>query len=431
MLDLFSDDTRRNPFPLYDHLRAACPVMLEPNSGVWMIFDYAGVKRAFDDTENFASDTGSVGAHPAPAWLIFTDPPRHTRLRAIISQAFTPRMVAAMEERIRGLSRELLDRAIANCGAGVSPAETCGAGVSPAATIDEDAVGTATPQIIDLAAEYSVPLPMRVIADMIGIPDADWPRYTRWSDAILKLSYTVRGMSPGKEAARQSNEEFAAVTAEMADYLADLIGERRARPKDDLVSRLVAAEVDGQRLSPDEVLAFFQLLIVGGQETTTNLINNAVLSLWENPEQLALLRRSPELLPSAIEETLRYRSPFQLLFRGTRRQVEMHGQTIPPGKLLFLMVGSANRDPKQFRDPHRYNITRDPNPHLAFGHGIHFCLGAPLSRLEARIALTDLLNRLPDLELAGDGNWQPRPALHVYGPLKLPVRFGDAAGLLV
>ena len=401
MLDLFSDDTRRNPFPLYDHLRAACPVMLEPNSGVWMIFDYAGVKRAFDDTENFASDTASVGAHATPPWMLFTDPPRHTKLRAIISKAFTPRTIEAMEERIRELSGELLDQAIAG--------------------------GTATPQIIDLAADYSVPLPMRVIADMIGIPDADWPRYTRWSDAILKLSYTVRGLSLGGEASQQAGAAFYATTAEMGDYLANVIPERRAHPKDDLLSRLVAAEVDGQRLSPEEVLAFFQLLIVGGQETTTNLINNAVLSLWENPEQLALLRRSPELLPSAIEETLRYRSPFQLLFRGTRRVVEMHGQTIPPGKLLFLMVGSANRDPKQFRDPHRYDITRDPNPHLAFGHGIHFCLGAPLSRLEARIALTDLLNRLPDLELAGDSNWQPRPALHVYGPLKLPVRFATAA----
>lgn len=414
MLDLFSDDVRRDPFPLYDHLRAACPVMLEPTSDVWMIFDYAGVKRAFDDTESFASDTGSVGAHPTPPWLLFTDPPRHTKLRAIISQAFTPRMVAAMEGRVRTLSRELLDRAIENCGAGVPPAALAGE--------------TPTLPTIDLATDYSVPLPMRVIADMIGIPDADWPRYTRWSDAILKLSYTVRGLSRGGDASQEAAAAFYTVTAEMGDYLPNLIAERRARPKDDLLSRLVAAEVDGQRLTPDEMLAFFQLLIVGGQETTTNLINNAVLSLCENPEQLALLRRSPELLPSAIEETLRYRSPFQLLFRGTRREVELHGQTIPPGKLLFLMVGSANRDPKQFRDPHHFDITRDPNPHLAFGHGIHFCLGAPLSRLEARIALTDILNRLPNLELAGDGPWQPRPALHVHGPLRLPVRFG-ATGL--
>jgi cytochrome P450 len=418
MLSLFSDDVRRNPFPIYDHFRTACPVMLEPTSGVWMIFDYAGVKRALDDAETFVSDTASVGAHPAPPWLVFTDPPRHTKLRAIISKAFTPRMVEAMEPRIRELSRELLN----NCGAGVPPAVD-----STGVPLATKAGGTPAPQIeIDLAADYSVPLPMRVIADMIGIPAADWPRYVRWSSAILNISYSVRGMSPGQEAAQAANREFAAVTAEMADYLPHLVDRRRTNPQDDLLTRLVAAEVDGQRLSPQELLAFFQLLIVGGQETTTNLINNAVLSLLEHPDQLALLRKSTELIPSAIEETLRYRSPFQLGFRGTRRDVEIHGQVIPAGKLVFLMVGSANRDPKQFPDPNRFDVTRDPNPHVAFGHGIHFCLGAPLSRLEAKIALGDILNRLRGLQFASDEPWQPRPALHVHGPLKLPVRFGKA-----
>jgi cytochrome P450 len=393
MLDLFSDETRRNPFPLYDLVRQACPVMFEPNSGLWLIFDYAGVKRALDDTETLGSDMGSIGAHSTPSWLVFKDPPRHTKLRNIISQAFTPRVVAAMEPRIRQLSRDLLDRSIEH-------------------------------GEMDVAADFSVPLPMRVIAEMIGIPEKDWQRYTRWSNAMLQLSYSVRGMSPGKEAATAANEEFYAVTAEMSDYLAQLVADRRERPQDDLLTRLATAEVDGERLSPEDLLAFFQLLIVGGQETTTNLINNAVLCLLDNPEQLALLRRSPELLPSAIEETLRYRSPFQFLFRGTRREVEVHGQVIPAGKLVLLVLGSANRDPKQFRDAHRFDITRNPNPHLAFGHGIHFCLGAPLSRLEAKIALTDVLDRLPNLELASDAPWPPRPALHIHGPAKLPVRFG-------
>ena len=396
MLDIFSDAARRNPFPLYDQLRAACPVLLEPHSGVWMLFDYESVRRALDDTETFASDTGSTGAHPAPAWLVFTDPPRHTKLRTIISKAFTPRMVAGLEPRIRELSRELLDRSI-------------GRGE------------------MDLAADYSVPLPMRVIAEMIGIPDSDWPRYTRWSAAILKLSHTVRGMSPDQESAQAAGSDFNSVITEMRDYLPHLIKQRRADPKDDLLSRLLSAEVDGERLSPDDLLSFFQLLIVGGQETTTNLINNAILCLFEDREALARLRAMPELLPSAIEEVLRYRSPFQVVFRGTRREVEMHGQVIPAGKLLFLMIGSANRDPKQFRDPDRFDITRDPNPHLAFGHGIHFCLGAPLSRLEARIALTDILTRLPNIEPADEEPWQPRPALHVHGPTHLPIRFGGFA----
>lgn len=395
MLDIFSDDARRNPFPLYQQLRTACPVLHEPRSGVWLLSDYESVRRALDDSDTFASDTGSTGAHPAPAWLVFTDPPRHTKLRNIISKAFTPRMIAAWEPRIRELSRELLDRSVVR-------------------------------GEMDLAADYSVPLPMRIIAEMFGIPAADWPRYTRWSAAILKLSHTVRGMSPGQESAQAAGGDFYAVTAEMRDYLPHLIEQRRTDPKDDLLSRLLAAEVDGERLSPDDLLRFFQLLIVGGQETTTNLINNAILCLFDNRDELARLRGQPELLPSAIEEVLRYRSPFQLVFRGTRREVEMHGQVIPAGQLLFLMLGSANRDPKQFQDPDRFDIMREPNSHLAFGHGIHFCLGAPLSRLEARIALTDILQRLPNLEPASDEPWQPRPALHVHGPARLPVRFGQA-----
>jgi cytochrome P450 len=404
MLDWFSDDVRRNPYPIYDHLRADCPVMLEPQSGLWMIFDYPGVKRALDDPDTFGSDLASIGAHPTPPWLVFNDPPRHTKLRNIISKAFTPRMVAALEPRIRALSRELLDRFLER-------GET------------------------DLAADYSVPLPMRIIADMIGIPDADWPRYARWSNATLKLSYTIRGISPGGDTVAEAMSEYSSAVAEMGEYLPRLIEGRHSTARaaagcgavqpaeDDLLTRLVVAEVDGERLAPQELLGFFQLLIVGGQETTTNLINNAVLCLLENRDQFDLLRREPERLATAIEEVLRYRSPFQFVFRGTRRDVQIHGQSIPAGQLVLLMLGSANRDPRQFPDANRFDITREPNPHLAFGYGIHFCLGAGLSRLEARVALADLLQRLPGLELATGEPWQPRPALHVHGPLRLPVRY--------
>ncbi|HWB13723.1 MAG TPA: cytochrome P450 [Pirellulales bacterium] len=404
-LDFLSDDMRRDPFTTYDRLRAACPVMLEPQSGLWMIFDYAGVKQALSDTDAFGSDLANIGVHPTPPWLVFNDPPRHTKLRNIISQAFTPRMVAGLESRIGALSKELLGRSIKR-------------------------------GEMDLAADFSVPLPMRVIADMIGIPDGDWPRYVGWSNATLKLSYTIRGISPGGDLTAQAVSEYSEAIAEMRAYLPRLIDERRStvRPAPqgsagDLLDRLVAADVDGERLSTEELLGFFQLLIVGGQETTTNLINNAVLCLLENPNAMALLRRSPERLATAIEEVLRYRSPFQFVFRGTKRNVEMHGQTIPAGKLVLLMLGSANRDPKQFADADRFDITRDPNPHLAFGHGIHFCLGAGLSRLEARVALADILRHLPRLRLASHEMWQPRPALHVHGPLRLPVRFDAEAAL--
>jgi len=167
----------------------------------------------------------------------------------------------------------------------------------------------------------------------------------------------------------------------------------------------------------------FQLLLLAGSETTTNLINNAVLCLVENPDQLARLQAAPELLPSAIEEVLRYRSPLAWTMRTPKRDTELHGQVIPAGQLVLPMIGSANRDPKQFPDAGRFDVTRDPNPHLAFGHGIHACLGAPLSRLEARIALSDLLERLKGFELASAEPWEPRKALNVYGPARLPIRF--------
>jgi cytochrome P450 len=204
--------------------------------------------------------------------------------------------------------------------------------------------------------------------------------------------------------------------------LPELIAQVRLARPDALLTRLVEAEVDGERLTPEEVLGFVQLLLVGGQETTVNLINNAVLCFLEHPDQLARLRAAPQLLPSAIEEVLRYRSPLQWMPRATTRDVELHGRLIPAGKLVLPLMGSANRDPAQFPDASRFDIARDPNPHLAFGHGIHACLGAPLARLEARIALADFLERVTGFELATDGPWEPRQALSVHGPSRLPIR---------
>jgi cytochrome P450 len=355
----------------------------------WMIFDFGGVKRALADQETFSS------AVPAPKnWFIFFDPPRHTKLRALISRAFIPKVVTNLEPRIHEISRTLLDQKIE--------------------------VGQ-----MDLATEYAVPLPMKVIAHMIGIPDADWPRFRLWSDTILRLSYARSG---GPEA-QQAGSDFASVTAEMNEYLTQMIGLRQRDPADDLLTRLIEAEVDGQHLAQEEILGFFQLLVVGGQETTANLINNAMLCFIENPDQLARLRAQPQLLPSAIEETLRYRSPLQWVMRTPRREVQIHGQTIPPGQLVLPMIGSANRDPREFAGPNRFDISRHPNTHIAFGHGIHFCLGAPLARVEARIALADLLERLKGIELASAEPWEPRKALHVHGPSRLPIKFEPTARL--
>jgi cytochrome P450 len=237
---------------------------------------------------------------------------------------------------------------------------------------------------------------------------------------IVNMSYTVlRGKSA---AAQEAAAAFVAATQEMDNYLDGILRDRRVKPQDDLLTRLAMSEIDGERLSQPDILGFFQLLLVGGQETTTNLIANAALSLIEHPDQLARLRASPELLASAIEEVLRYRSPLQWMFRVTTCEVPIRDMVIPAGQVVLAMMGSANRDPAFFPDAHRFDITRSPNAHLAFGHGIHFCLGAPLARLEGRIALADLLSRMETLELASEQPWPPREGLHVLGPASLPIR---------
>lgn len=387
MTDLFSDDARRNPFPTYAQVRAVAPLYREPRANLWMVFDYDGVNRVLSDHETFSSRSTI-----ASEWMIFVDPPRHAKLRGLIARAFTPRSVADLEPRIRAISAELLD---------------------PFMQTGE----------MDLARDYALALPMRVIAEMLGIPPEDRPRFVRWNDVMLRMSYVFPG---GAAAATGVLAEFMATTEEMAHYLAALLDARRNAPKDDLLTRLLQAEVEGERLTPRDILGFFQLLLLAGSETTTNLINNAILCFIEHPDQLARLRAAPELLPSAIEEVLRYRSPLQWMFRRSARDVEMHGRTIPAHQTVIGVIGSANHDPKRFADPERFDIARDPNPHLAFGHGPHFCLGAPLARLESRIALSDLLGRMRTFRRATDGPWEPREGLHVHGPNRLPIRFKPA-----
>jgi len=348
-----------------------------------MIFDYETVKWIMTDHASFSSQI------PSPNFsFIFTDSPEHTRLRNLISRAFTPRAINDLEPIIREISKELFDSTIA--------------------------VGE-----MEFVADFSAPLAMRVIAGMLGIAPEDWSRYKRWNDRILGLTFT----RSGSDRAQQAMRDFNSVTNEMSAYLVENLGERRKSPKNDLLTRLLEAEVEGDRLTHEEILAFFRLLMFAGQETTTNLLNNAVLSFLDHPDQLLRLRNAPQLLPSAIEEVLRYRSPFQWMMRTPLHDVEVHGTAIPKGAFLLPMVGAANRDPKRFPHPNRFNIARDPNPHVAFGHGIHFCLGAALARLEARIALSDLLSRFESFEYAGEKPWQPREGLIAHGPASLPIRF--------
>src|SRR5579863_882308 len=382
MIDLFSEDVRRDPWSAYDHLRVNSPVFyVPPPFNGWMVFDYQTVKTILTDHQVFSSRV------PAPPFsFIFTDPPEHRRLRNLISRGFTPDSIAALEPMIRELSRDLFDQAVLK-------------------------------EQVDFVAEISAPLAMQVIARIIGIPQEDWSRYRGWNDAILGLTFARSGGALAELAMRV----FRQATDEMSSYLAEMTEQRRREAKDDLLTRLILAEVDGERLTHGEILSFFQLLIFAGQETTANLLNNAVLCLLDHPVECEALRREPRLLPPAIEEVLRFRSPFQWAMRTPVRDVELHGVKVPRGAFVLPVVGAANRDPAAFPSPDKFDISRSPNPHLGFGHGIHFCLGAALARLEARIALSDLLQRTQPFEYASDRPWPPRAGLIVHGPASLPI----------
>ncbi|HSU89190.1 MAG TPA: cytochrome P450 [Terriglobia bacterium] len=391
MIDLASEETRRNPYALYRTVRALARVVREPTTGLWLALDYESVRETLQNHESFSSVIAGSGGGPG-RWPLFSDPPRHTRLRALVSKAFTPRVVTDLEPRIRKLSRDLL-----------------------APHIPEGQM--------DLVLDYAVPLPLCVIAEMLGVPAADWRKLRQWSDIMMGMIHTLL---PGSRA-QDAVAAYRTMHAEITSYVTTLGEERRSKATDDLLSRLVHAEVDGDRLSDEDLVGFFELLLLAGHETTTNLIGNMALCLFEYPENVARLKSDTGLRASAIEEVLRYRSPVQMMGRVALRDVELGGQPIPQGSKVFAVIGAANRDPAYFPDADRFDIARDPNPHIAFGQGIHFCIGAPLARLEGRIALDDLLE-LRGLARIEDGPWEPREAFHVHGPARLPVRFEANAG---
>ncbi|GIW18945.1 cytochrome P450 [Tepidiforma sp.] len=374
-----------NPFPFYELGRAMSPLIL-PERGLAMVFGYDDATAILKDWETWSSrfpPPPEVTDPPEPM-MLSSDPPRHTRLRSLVSQAFTPRMVEQLEPRIREITRELLEPAL--------EAGEC-----------------------DLVAALAYPLPVIVIAEILGIPPEDRAKFKEWSDeAVASLGTALGG------GGRQIRAE---VFEEMREYFTRMTEERRQRPRNDLISGLVQAEQDGERLTFADLLQMLVLLLVAGNETTTNLISNTMLSFLEHPGELAKVESEPARIPGAIEEVLRYNSPVQATVRRPTRDVEVRGKTIPANLPTVVWLAAANRDPAQFPEPLRFDVERSPNRHLAFGLGIHFCLGAPLARLEARVAYEELLGAATGFERTTEGMLPRVPTFIMRGVLELPIAF--------
>ncbi len=372
----FLADYHADPYATYRRLRETDPVHWSELIHGWVLVRYADVEPALRDSRLSADKTQLAawddilyalgGQGPAlellTQSLVSVDPPAHTRLRGLVSQAFTPRVVETLRPRIEALTQELLDAAEQR-------------------------------PSIDLIRDIAVPLPVMVICELLGIPADDRALFRRWSDDLVAAGDPLGDPTLMRRADR--------AVVELADYLRPLIRSRRSGGTSDLIVALVAAEEDGAMLSEEEVYAMCILLLVAGNETTTNLIGNGILALQRQPDAANALRANPALAQPAIEELLRYDSPAQFAAgRVALEDIKIGGRQIRRGDFVFLCVGAANHDPAVFPHPERLDFTRDENHHLSFGHGIHYCLGAPLARLEGSIVIPAILQRWPSLRLA-------------------------------
>src|SRR5256712_9032405 len=369
----FSPEMLADPYPAYRALRERGRIQ-RTAAGHWLVLGYDEVSQLLTD-QRFGQAAGGVGRIRLSR-TTREGPPRllgrvdamlsvatreHRRLRRLVSKAFTPRSVQKMRPLIQQIVNELLE-------------------------------GLAERADFDLVWDLAWPLPVIVIAEMLGIPREDRERFKRWSDAMVA---TLGGDYSSLDEARRSNEE-------LVDYVSRVIADRRKQPRDDLISRLVAAEESGQRMSDDEMLGTVALLLVAGNETTTHLISSGMLVLLRNPAQMARLREDPSLFPSAIDEMLRYTGPVHTTRRTAREDVSLGDARIRRGDVVVGILAAANRDPNKYEDPDRFDVARNPTDHVAFGDGIHFCLGAALARLEGQIAIGTLLRRVPNLQLRDD-----------------------------
>lgn len=355
--------------------RESDAVYFDEQTGMWRLFSYASIARVLSDPTMFSSDFS--GLTPVQedfetfrtGMFVGMDPPNHRKLRTLVSQAFTPRTVAGLESRIRAITNDLLD------------------------------VVAGAPRI-DLVGTLAYPLPILVISELLGIPAGDRELFEKWARVLF-------GGNEISESATMAEMEavlaqIAPTIREMNDYVVAHIRHHRAHPGENLTSKLVAAEVDGERLEDQEIVGFVALLMVAGHITTTALVGNAAVCLDRHPQAAATLRADPARLPVALEEVLRCMPPFNELGRRTTAEVMLGGKTIPANSIVMSNLTSANRDPAQFADPDTFDVSRSPNPHLTFGHGIHFCIGAPLARLEGRVAFEELFRRYQDMTVAAD-----------------------------
>lgn len=379
----------------YQALRQAMPVLPIPGTDLWFIFRYDDVRAVISDPGTFSSDFKVFGKeilaqNPDQLYslqsLIGIDPPMHRKMRDLIARAFTPRVIEQYEGRISSLVEGYLD----------------------------DVIEKGSFDVIHDLGEL---LPTQVIADMLGIEPEFQHEFRKASDILLQAD-----ISSGKAAPEAGEAEQL-----LTDYLGELIIQRRASPKDDLTSALISAEIDGEHLSDREIIGFCELLLIAGNGTTTHLIGNMMLALMENPAEYARLREDQSLMPGAIEEALRYYSPATAVLRSAAKDVTLGGQTIPAGARVMPILCSANRDETKFTEADRFDITRQPNAHIAFGNGIHYCLGAPLARLETRIAIDAILRRLHHLELHSSATLAVNPGILINSLQALPLTFKTQA----
>lgn len=374
--------------------RETDPVHYDEQHQMWRLLDYPTVSRVLSDPATFSSDFS--GLTPVQedfetfrkGNFVGMDPPDHRKLRTLVSQAFTPRTVAALEPRIRAVTGELLD-------------EVAGAGR------------------VDLVDALAYPLPIIVIAELLGVPATDREQFKRWAQVLFGGDQL--GESASMEDIERALSAIAPTIREMNDYILDHIRYHRAHPGDGLTSQLVTAEVEGERLEDQEIVGFVALLLVAGHITTTALVGNAVVSLDRHPAAAAALRADTRGLPTALEEVLRYLPPFAELGRRTTKEVRLGDKTVPASSIVMANLASANRDRAHFADPDLFDAARNPNPHLTFGHGIHFCFGAPLARLEGRIAFEVLFDRYRDIAVATDEPVEFQNPAVIVSVKKLPV----------